>query len=50
MSAKTNPLLQSLLAQGRRCGGGKDKGDCRARNCKRCARGRRYASVVRGVS
>jgi hypothetical protein len=32
-----NPLLDSLIAQWRRCGG--TRGDCRTRNCARCARG-----------
>ncbi|AON97344.1 hypothetical protein BIZ71_gp51 [Gordonia phage Hedwig] len=46
MSAKTNPLLQSLLAQSRGC----RRDERHNPRCKRCARGRRYASVVRGVS
>ena len=32
-----NPLLDSLIAQWRRCGG--TRGECRTRHCKRCERG-----------
>ncbi|MCV7277051.1 hypothetical protein [Mycolicibacter arupensis] len=31
-----NPLLDSLIAQWKRCGG--TRGECRTRNCKRCIR------------
>ncbi|QKY80065.1 hypothetical protein SEA_DOGGS_45 [Gordonia phage Doggs] len=46
MSAKTNPLLQSLLAQSRRC----RRDERHNPRCKRCARGRGYAGRTRGVS
>ncbi len=41
-----NRLLDSLIAQWKRCGG--TRGECRTRNCKRCFRGRQVVSREEG--
>ena len=41
-----NPVLDSLVAQWKRCAG--TRGECRTRNCARCRRGSELAAREEG--